>query len=390
MNDVGEFLEKLGKSIGKMDGPRGWGGWGREDDEDGETDEGAPALEQPLTFGELPELEINASALSLRIVPVEAGEAPRISLRGKGAEGAELRVETQGEAVKVSVQRGRELFGWTSHLRLDAAVPAGVRLRVRLNAGRMRIVGVRDAEYDVRADASHVSVRDCSGRMRITSNAGKIDMDGFSGVLDARADAGALRLSDVHLDGDSALRSNAGAIRCERLRLDAGEYRMETNAGSIRLGLVPGERIAVEASASLGSVNNQIGGAGDDAPVHLKVRTELGSVRIYYDGPPATPLHNVPISDEREGGPPAATQPSAPPFPSTPSAPPPPPREQAIPLESEPPAATPHAAEPAAATAQAAPSRGETETLRILGMVERHEITSGEAAALIAALRDNG
>lgn len=389
MNDVGEFLEKLGKSLGKMDGPGGWG-WGRDstaDDGDGDdtTDDATPALKRELTFGEQPELEINASALSLRILPLEAGETPYIALHGKGAEGVDLRVDSEGGNVKVSVQRGRELFGWTSHLRLTAAVPAGIRLRVRLNAGRMRVIGVRDAEYDLRADASHVTIRDSSGRLRLSANAGKVDMDGFTGVLDARADAGALRLSDVHLDGDSSMRSNAGAIRCERLRLDAGNYQVETNAGSIRLGLLPGTPISVEASASLGSVNNQIGGSNDQAPVHLKVRTDLGSVRLYYDGPAATPLHNVPISDERAGEPatvqraderaePAAAQPAEP-------------REQAIPFEAgEPAAAAPESPAPAAS----ASSRQDDEMLRILGMVERREITSGEAAALIAALRDNG
>jgi hypothetical protein len=359
MKDVGEFLERLGKTIGKIDGPRGWD-WGRDD----EGEDGGPTVEHELTLGENPEVEveINASALSLRVVPVEPGQSPKITLRGKGAESAELQVEQDGNKVRVSVQRARELMGWASHLRLTAALPQGVRVRVRLNAGRLRVLGMHDGEMDIRADASAVSVRDCNGRLRLTTNAGKVDIDGYTGVLDARADAGALNLRDVHLDGDSALRSNAGAIRCERLRLDKGDYRIETSAGSVRVGLLPGDPIAVEASASLGSVNNGIASAGSDAPVKLRVRTDLGSVRLYYDDASATPLRPVPVIDDRDsddGTPHAAAA-------------------QTIPMESTP-------SEPQ--TEPAAQSSGD-ETLRILAMVERHEITAGEAAALIAALRE--
>src|SRR5579883_596538 len=107
MKDVGEFLERLGKTIGRIDGPRGWD-WGRDDD-DG--DDG-PTVERDLTLGENPEVEveINASALSLRVVPVEPGQSPKLTLRGKGAEYADLQVEQDGNKVRVSVQRARELL----------------------------------------------------------------------------------------------------------------------------------------------------------------------------------------------------------------------------------------------------------------------------------------
>jgi hypothetical protein len=365
MKDVGDFLERLGKTIGKIDGPRSWD-WGRDDDEG---DEGGAAVERELDLsdgGEI-EVEINASALSLRVTPLEPGQKPKIGLRGKGAESADLQVEQTGNKVKVSVQRARELMGWASHLRLTAALPADARVRVRLNAGRLRIAGMHDGEMDIRADASSVAIRDCNGRLRLATNAGKVDIDGYTGVLDARADAGAINLRDVHLDGDSVLRSNAGAIRGERLRLDRGDYKIETNAGSVRVGLLAGEPIAVDASASLGSVSNSITSAGSDAPVKLRVRTDLGSVRLYYDESSATPLRSVPVIDDRDDG--AHDGEDA----ATPRAA----AAQSIPFDGGEQPVQP-----------SAPSGGGDETLRILAMVERHEITPGEAAALLAALRD--
>jgi len=358
MKDIGEFLERLGRTIGRIDAPRGWD-WLR-DEEDSEP--GGPRIERELPLGETPEAELTASALSLRIVPVEPGQQPHITLQGRGAESAELRVERQGDKVIVSVQRAGELWGWASRLRAVMAVPAGIRLRVRLNAGRLRVLGLQDTEIDLRLDAGLASFHDCSGRIHLVANAGKVDLHDFSGLIDARADASALNLRDVHLRGDSSLRSNAGAIRCERLRLDPGTYQLETSAGSMRVGLIPGLPISVTASATLGSVSNRIGGSLPGAPVQLNAHTEMGNIRLYYDEPPATPLRPVPIADERESGP----RPPEPPRPSEPFA------------------------------AEMPPTRPdgdtvtdiEAETLRILGMVERHEITTDEAAALLAALRE--
>lgn len=364
MKDIGEFLERLGRTIGRIDAPRGWD-WLR-DEEEGEL--GSPRIERELPLGETPEVDLTASTLSLRIVPVEPGQQPRITLQGRGAEGADLRIERQGEKVVVSIQRAGELWGWAGRLRAVMAVPAGTRLRVRFNAGRLRVLGLQDAEFDLRLEAGLASFHDCSGRLLLAVNAGKVDLHDFSGLIDAHADASALNLRDVHLRGDSSLRSNAGAIRCERLRLDPGTYQLETSAGSMRIGLLPGLPISITASATLGSVSNRIGGTLPGAPVQLNAHTEMGNIRLYYDEPPATPLRPVPITDERAFGP----RPAEPPEP--PTAPPPP-----EPFT---------AATPATGSDDEAATDVEAETLRILGMVERHEITTDEAAALLAALRE--
>src|SRR6185437_6025643 len=105
----------------------------------------------------------------------------------------------------------------------------------------------------------------------------------------------------------------------------------------------------------------------EDAPATLKVSSELGSVKIRYDEAPATPLHRVSVTDARIGAEPAAQQ------------------SDGAQAESEPGTSEPAAAR--ASTSRPASGPSQDETMRILDMVERHEITPGEAAALLNALR---
>lgn len=372
MNDLNDLLERLGRSFEKMD--RRFGGFGNFGNAEGrfgprtEDDEPVETIERNLVFGEEPELYLSAGMMSVSLEPLKPGESARLVLSGRHARADELEIGTRDNgAVTVDVHPH---YGWQTvdfrpwrmsggHLRLTVYLPEGIRVHGRVDAGKFSVEGLRDAELDLRTDAGKLRIHDCTGRLRLASSAGKVSLSRVSGNLEAHTDAGAIAGEDVRLSGDSRLHANAGSINLSGVRFEAGSHLVETSLGSVRLALAADAPVRIETSATLGSINNSAGPGPADAPATLRVHTELGSIRVSREEAPATPLRAVPLTDARrpEGAPPAPAR-----------------------AEAEQPA-------PATATAPTAAPANEAETLRILGMVERHEITAGEAAALLTALR---
>jgi hypothetical protein len=374
MNDLGEFLERLGRRLEALD-RRGGFGFHSADDED----ETVETIERDLVFGETPALRLNAGMISVAVRQTAPGERARLVLRGRRAHEEQLNIGTgEDGAVTVDVH---PRYSWQTvdfrpwrvrdhGLTLDVYVPQGIRLQARVEAGRMSVSGLRDAELDLRTDAGKLRVSECDGRLRIASSAGKVELERISGALEARTDAGAIHGEDIRLATDSTLRASAGTVRVSGLRLLSGHHTVETSLGSVRLGLAPDAPVRIETHVSLGSVDNRVGQGPEDAPATLKVSSELGSVKIRYDEAPATPLHRVSVTDARIG-----TEPHAEPRPES--------------QAEEQPAATANEQPAAAQASGSRPASGpsQDETMRILDMVERHEITPGEAAALLNALR---
>jgi hypothetical protein len=406
--EIGEFLERLGRRLKRMDrherrwhnGEERWGGppwerWGEHFErffggrgEWDEADADVDVEERELTFGEQPELRLTVHLLSARLYQVEPGGKARIVVRGR-QDLRHVEIESSGDgtgAVDVRIERRFGGFGGMARRPVDIYVPAGTRIRARADAGSLVAEGLEQAELDLRTDAGRLRVESCNGRMRLASSAGKLVVERCSGSLEAKVDAGKLQVEEF--SGTIVARTDAGSLQLRSLRLQPGEHALESSMGSIDASIVPDPNVPlrVVARASLGSVNNRIGEGPSDAPAVLHARADLGSIRIRWEERPATPLRAVPVLDERESN--GYASPSKPV------------EMRQVPLEEEqPPAGRPEAAaEPAAGAEQSGSDTAEAqssspqpsyedEVTRILGMVERHEVSAGEGASLLAALR---
>jgi hypothetical protein len=414
--EVGEFLERLGRRISHAEHHAGreqrhnerlerrgehmaeraermaerfaghfgfnFGGAG---DDDGMVDAATdgPVVERDLLFGEQPELRLTAGPMSVRICQVEPGGKARLELRGREAHEAEVEIGKWDDAVAVEVRPSRGFRGFRnfSGLTLFLFLPEGVRVRGRVDAGTITVEGLKGADLDLRADAGKLQLENCEGRLRVVSSAGKIVLDHCSGSLEARTDAGKVVIESF--TGSVQARAEAGTINCRLLRLSEGAHQLETKLGSVDVTLVPDVPVRIDTHASLGSVNNKIGAGQPDAPASLSLRTEMGSIRIRYEEAPPSPLRSVPVMDER-GTPPAAGGYK-------------PVDLHRVPFSDEPDTAPAQAAAGPQASAATQPEASaephaqapdrQSETVRILGMVERHEISAGEAATLLSALR---
>ena len=298
-----------------------------------------------LPFGPTPQLELHAEFGQLTIVPVEPGGTPRLELSRGSTDTVQVHLETDEQRVRVSLEpfHGFHLFGgW--ECRATVFVPRDVRAHVQTNAGT-------------------VSVRELEGcELGIKANAGKIDLAAVHGVLHLGADAGSVVGHDV--GGYLNVETQAGSVRLGISDLQPGEHRIRATMGSVRLELAHGLDVCIETHASMGSVRTSFP-SRQAAPARLVLKTDMGELRIDESGNlaarPQRPPTPVP--------PPAPTPPSPPPSPSQAPAP-----------SSEPSSAAPGREAAAVETA------GDPEVERILRMVEAGELSAQDADELLQAM----
>jgi len=214
-----------------------------------------------LPFGEPAELELQTEWGNLALVPVEAGQAPRLELSPESADTIAVHVDKQGDAVRVSLdpQRSFKWFGGGWECRATLYVPRNVRAHLQSNAGS-------------------VSVRDLEGcELGIKVNAGKIDLVNVYGLIHLSADAGSVNGRDV--GGYFDVETQAGSVRLDVVDLQPGEHRVRATTGSVRLELARGMDVCIEAHTSLGSVRNRYP-SRPAAATRLLLSTEMGSVRV--------------------------------------------------------------------------------------------------------------
>jgi hypothetical protein len=139
------------------------------------------------------------------------------------------------------------------------------RLRIRINPS---------LELDTTLDAGPLSIRDVKGPIRARVAAGPISIDEFEGPLDVSV--------------------NAGAIRAVG-KLVAGESRVRSDAGAVRIELDPASNVHIVGHAALGKVivlgddgHTKKGRFGSDrreatlgeGEATLRVETAMGSVHV--------------------------------------------------------------------------------------------------------------
>jgi hypothetical protein len=272
-----------------------------------------------LPFGQPAELELRTEIGSLTLVPVEPDRAPRLELSSGSIEHVEVHVDKVGETVRVALDPHRS-FTWFGGWECKATlyVPRDVHAHVQTNAGSVTVEDLAHCELGIKV------------------NAGKIDLRNVEGLMHLSADAGSVVGRQV--GGYFNVETQAGSVRLEIMDLQPGEHRIRATMGSVRLVLVRGMDVCIEAHTSLGSVRNNYP-SRQSAPTKLLLSTETGSVRV------------------EDGASGSAWRPSAPPV---------------SPARPEPPLTK--------------PPREDPEMDRILKMVEAGELSANDADELLRAM----
>jgi DUF4097 and DUF4098 domain-containing protein YvlB len=255
----------------------------------------------PLPFTERPELEFDADALPVVLVPAVPGEQPRLEVFGADAGDIQVNVAKHGEAVRAQVRWGNALrwfHRWDARAVLH--VPTGITAIVTTNAGEIEASSLGPGSLTFRTRAGRIRLRDLRGHVRATSEAGSIEAANVA-ASDLELETTAGRIAVEHASGNMRLHTGAGKIDGEMLvgRLDVeanlgsvqlaiagltpGQHRVQSSAGSIKIELARGLPVEVNARTNIGSVHNEYP-AQPNASAELVISTNMGAVTVREGG----------------------------------------------------------------------------------------------------------
>jgi hypothetical protein len=228
-----------------------------------------------LPFGDAPVLELTSTALVVALVPAQGEEQPYLEVSELLPDACRPLVTREGNTVRVRMESVQPfpfaLWDLGPRVHMTLHVPAAVRAHVHIDAGRVRVRGLSGGEVNLETAAGVLSLKDVKGNIRLRAGAGKVTGERLSGMLDVE--------------------TNAGAVHLSVEQLDAGTHRVRSSMGAVRVDLAAGQKVAIEASATMGSARISYPSA-PDADAKLIVQTELGSVRVREMGhtqPESTP-----------------------------------------------------------------------------------------------------
>ena len=209
------------------------------------------------------EIDLASEAYPLDIETVSPGEKPRLEMADRGKK-PNVAIEKKGDTVRVRVDWGDEdgIFGWFRWgrpARMTLHLPAGIRGKISIGAGNIRI-----------------GVLDC-GDLRIETAAGNIQAGRVTGRLDLHTAAGSIQVNEI--DGGISADTSAGSIKVRVRGLDPGDHRIHTDAGSSRVDLAEGVEVEVRPDVAFGSAKVDVP-SRTGAAARLHIGTSAGSVAV--------------------------------------------------------------------------------------------------------------
>jgi hypothetical protein len=142
------------------------------------------------------------------------------------------------------------------------------------NLARLRVRANPALDVDAELDAGLLSIRGMRGRIRARVAAGPITLEEFTGELDVAVNAGAVRANGILTEGESRIRSDAGAVRVELDRESSVHIEAHAALGKV---VVPGSDGQGKKRFIAGDRREAVIGAGNAT---LRVETAMGSVHV--------------------------------------------------------------------------------------------------------------
>lgn len=259
----------------------------------------------PLPLDPGMSLRVSADLVELEVEPVEDGNSPRLEIVGERPEQVGVKIRTGVGHVDVELEIAAVLGARPQRdARVRLFVPQNLTGRIETDAGSILIHDLEPHDLEVRADAGKVELRRVHGRLMLEADAGKITGHEVGGQL------------EVHCD--------AGSVELEIDELEAGEHRIHSDVGMVRVRLPRELPVRIDARTTLGAVRNHVASVIGAAAL-LIVTADMGTVLVEEGGRVREhddmPRVRIPVSSAvrrqesstRNGG----TEP-APPIPLTP------------------------------------------------------------------------
>lgn len=257
---------------------------------DRDRDEYAAQIDTTIAFSRTGTVELQLTGGEIIVT-----SWPREQVRVRAtSERSALRLDASSAMLSLGLRSGSPRSGDT---RFEVTVPVGVRVRANTTSGDIRVTGSK-ADVEARTQRGDIAVEDV----------GRIDLNAFSGDVEAAAVAGDVRISV--LSGDVRVRGGVGEIeiktvsgeidvrdaRSRFVRLNStsgdltydgtidatGRYELETHSGDVDLTLPANINADITVSTFSGGVESDFPmilepGPHGDASSHGKsLRLKIG------------------------------------------------------------------------------------------------------------------
>lgn len=190
---------------------------------------------------------------------------------------------------------------WGGDLEIQIACPPGTDLDLSGSSTELRVVGdlgevsVRTASGDVRLEtvrgklqvktaSGDVSVATIESEASVMTVSGDLEVGRANGPLTARAVSGDVAIAALR--GSLALSTTSGDVDVRSV--EAGEVRVQTVSGDVRVGVSRGTHVWIDAASISGDLGSELG--LDDR--------EPGTDQIDADGSTVVPLHVKTVSGD--------------------------------------------------------------------------------------------
>jgi len=216
---------------------------------------------------------------SVRLIKISAGVGAVEIVGDTSITSAEIegphRAEVDGDTLVVHGEWDEGAGGFSfrvgRHGRRRGIVHVGEENR---KLARLRVRANPSLDVDAELDAGLMSVRGMRGRIRVRVAAGPVTLEDFTGELDVAVNAGAVRANGRITEGESRIRSDAGAVRVD---LDSSSSVHVYAHAALGKVVVPGDADPQQRRFVTGARREATIGGGDGT---LRVETAMGSVHI--------------------------------------------------------------------------------------------------------------
>jgi DUF4097 and DUF4098 domain-containing protein YvlB len=186
-----------------------------------------------------------------------------------------------------------DLAGGSTDLRADGVLG---EVSARTASGDLKLETVRK-KLQAKSASGDVSVRVVESGGSITTVSGDLDIGRVEGTLSARSVSGDARVRAIRAPLN--LSTTSGDAELESV--EAGDVRVQSVSGDVRIGVARGTKVFIDAASVSGTLSSELGLADDDAAaepageggepspvVPLHVKTVSGDVSLVRATPVAS------------------------------------------------------------------------------------------------------
>ncbi|HEX2428099.1 MAG TPA: DUF4097 family beta strand repeat-containing protein [Gaiellaceae bacterium] len=171
-----------------------------------------------------------------------------------------------------------QLSGGSTDLRVDGELGAAL---VKTASGDVELGDVRE-NAQVKTASGDISVGTLGAEASLVTVSGDLRVERVDTSLTARAVSGDVMIGRIA--GELGLSTTSGDVDIKAV--EAGDVRVQTVSGDVRVGITRGTRVWVDAASVSGQLDSELGlegqdaSAGDDGVTPVHVKTVSGDVSI--------------------------------------------------------------------------------------------------------------